>query len=146
MCRADAAVHVENDLRRRVPVMNPVDPHPVHVGQDFNVRVGGQKLRLKAPHLAGRGCLFCDSMAADVPPHNRVEAEPVGIVHVVVTAKAPENELAELPDKTLATVLPTTSGRECAVVKSQDHLGNAGAVYRSTRLPGQKRASYGGPD
>ena len=146
MCRADAAVHVENDLRRRVPVINPVDPHPVHVGQDFNVRVGSQKPRLKAPHLAGRGCLFCDSMAADVPPHNRVEAEPVGIVHVVVTAKAPENELAELPDKTLATVLPTTSGRECAVVKSQGHLGNAGAVYRSTRLPGQKRTSYGGPD
>ena len=85
-------------------------------------------------------------MAADVPPHNRVEAEPVGIVHVVVTAKAPENELAELPDKTLATVLPTTSGRECAVVKSQGHLGNAGAVYRSTRLPRQKRTSYGGPD
>ena len=146
MCRADAAVHVENDLRRRVPVINPVDPHPVHVGQDFNVRVGSQKPRLKAPHLAGRGCLFCNSMAADVPPHNRVEAEPVGIVHVVVTAKAPENELAELPDKTLATVLPTTSGRECAVVKSQGHLGNAGAVYRSTRLPGQKRTSYGGPD
>jgi hypothetical protein len=126
--------------------MNPVDPHPAHVGQDFNVRVGSQKPRLKAPHLAGRGCLFCDSMAADVPPHNRVEAEPVGIVHVVVTAKAPENELAELHDKTLATVLPTTSGRECAVVKSQGHLGNAGAVYRSTRLPGQKRTSYGGPD
>ena len=146
MCRADAAVHVENDLRRRVPVINPVDPRPVHVGQDFNVRVGGQKLRLKAPHLAGRGCLFRDSLAADDPSHDRVEAEPVGIVHVVVTAKAPENELAELPDKALATVLPTTSGRECAVVKSQGHLGNAGAVYRSTRLPGQKRTSYGGPD
>ncbi len=29
-----------------------------------------------------------------------VEAEPVGIVHVVVPAKAPENGLAKLPDKT----------------------------------------------
>ena len=37
-----------------------------------------------------------------------VEAEPVGIVHVVVPAKAPENGLAELRDKTVATVLPTT--------------------------------------
>ena len=92
--------------------MNPVDPHPVHVGQDFNVRVGGQKLRLEAPHLAGRGCLFCDSMAADFPPHDRVEAEPVGIVHVVVPAKASENGLAELPDKTVATVLPATGVRE----------------------------------
>ena len=92
--------------------MNPVNPHPAHVGQDFNVRVGSQKPRLKAPHLAGRGCLFCDSMAADVPPHNRVEAEPVGIVHVVVPAKASENGLAELPDKTVATVLPATGVRE----------------------------------
>ncbi len=49
----------------------------------------------------------------DDPPHDRVEAEPVGIVHVVVAAKASENGLAELPDKTVATVLPTTGVREC---------------------------------
>jgi hypothetical protein len=51
-------------------------------------------------------------MAADDPPHDRVEAEPVGIVHVVVPAKASENGLAELPDKTVATVLSTTGVRE----------------------------------
>ena len=39
MGRADAAVHVGNYHLRRVPVMNLVDPHPVHVGQGFNVRV-----------------------------------------------------------------------------------------------------------
>ena len=50
---ADAGIHVENDLRRWVPVMNLVDPHPVHVGQGFNVLVGGQKLCLEATHLAG---------------------------------------------------------------------------------------------
>ncbi len=43
---------------------------------------------------------------------NRVETEPVGIVHVVVPAKASENGLAELPDKTVATVLATTGVRE----------------------------------
>ncbi len=52
-------------------------------------------------------------MCADNPPHDRVEAEPVGIVHVVVAAKATENGLTELPDKTVATVLPTT-GSGCA--------------------------------
>ncbi len=41
-----------------------------------------------------------------------VGAEPVGIVRVVVPAKAPENGLAEQPDKTVAAVLPTTSVRE----------------------------------
>jgi hypothetical protein len=51
-------------------------------------------------------------MAADDPSHDRVEAEPVGIVHVVVPAKAPENGLAELRDKTVATVLPTTGVRQ----------------------------------
>ncbi len=51
-------------------------------------------------------------MAADDLSHDRVEAEPVGIVHVVVSAKAPENGLAELPDKTVTTVLPTTGVRE----------------------------------
>jgi hypothetical protein len=51
-------------------------------------------------------------MAADDPPHDWVEPEPVGIVHVVVPAQASENGLAELPDKTVAIVLPTTGIRE----------------------------------
>ncbi len=53
----------------------------------------------------------------------RVEAEPVGIVHVVVPAKATENGLAELPD---TTVLPTTGIRE--------HV--PGNLARSDRIPG----------
>ncbi len=39
----------------------------------------------------------------------RVEAAPVGIVHVVGLAKAPENGLAEPPDK---TVFPSTGVRQ----------------------------------
>ncbi len=64
------------------------------------------------PLLTGRGSLSFDGLAADNPPHDRVEAEPVGIVHVVGAAKASEHGLAELPDKTVATVLATTSIRE----------------------------------
>ena len=52
-------------------------------------------------------------MAADYPSHHRVEAGPDGIVHAVVPAKASENGLAELPDKIVATVLPTAGVREC---------------------------------
>ena len=47
MGRADAAVHVENDHLRWAAVMNTVNPHPVHVGQNFNVRISRQKLRLE---------------------------------------------------------------------------------------------------
>ena len=35
-----------------------------------------------------------------------------GVVHVVVPAKASENGLAELPDKTVATVLPAPGVRQ----------------------------------
>ena len=93
--------------------MNPVDPMPGKIGQGFNDCVGGQKLRLETSHLAGGCGLSCAGLAADDPPHGRVEAEPVSIVHVVVAAKASENGLAELPGKTVASILPTTGVREC---------------------------------
>ena len=50
------------DRLRRDPAMrwttvtHTVNPHPVHVSQGFNVRIGGQNLRLEAIHLAGRAC------------------------------------------------------------------------------------------
>ena len=74
--------------------MNPVDPLPRKIGQGFNVRVGGQKLRLETSHRAGRGSLFGDGMAADNSPHGRVEAEPVGIVHVVVRQRQIVGDIA----------------------------------------------------
>jgi len=93
--------------------MNLVDPSAGKIGKRGEIFLAGQNLRLEAPHLTARGSLFRDSMAADDPPHNRVEAQTVGIVHVVVAAKASENGLAELPDKTVTTILPTTGVREC---------------------------------
>ena len=92
--------------------MNLVDPLPGKIGECSEVFLGSQKLRLKTPHLAGRGSLSCDGLAANNPPHHGVEAEPVGIVHVVVPTKASENGLAKLHDKTMATVLPATGVRE----------------------------------
>ena len=54
-------------------------------------------------------------MAADDPPHDRVEAEPVGIVHVVVAAKASENGLAELANHAMPPVhAGTTVGKNIA--------------------------------
>ena len=67
--RADATVHVENDHLRWVAVMDLVDPHPVHAGQGFNVRVACQKLRLEAPHLAAGRSLSFDGLASNNPAH-----------------------------------------------------------------------------
>ena len=55
-----------------------------------------------------------------------VEAKPVGVVHLAVPAKASENGLAELPDKTVATVLPSTGVREYV----------PGNLAQSDRIPG----------
>ncbi len=116
--------------------MNLVDPTAGKIGKRGEVFLGGQNFRLEAPHLTGRGCLFRDSMAADDPPHDRVEAKPVGIVHVVVPAKASENGLAELPDKTVATVLPTTDVGE--------HVpGNLSQSDRIIQLPIRQQPSVG---
>jgi hypothetical protein len=75
-------------------------------------------------------------MAADDPSHDRVEAEPVGIVHVVVPAKTSENGLAELPDKTLATVLPTTGVPEY-------FPGNLSQSDRIIQFPVRQQPSVG---
>ena len=121
----------------RVAVMNPVDPMPGKIGQGFNVCVGGQKLRLEPPHLAGRGRLSCDGLAADDPPHDRIEAEPPGVVHVVMPAKASENGLAELPGKTVASILPTTGVGE--------HIpGHVSQSYSIIQFPVRQQPSVGG--
>ena len=75
-------------------------------------------------------------MAADDPLHDWIEAEPVGIVHVVVPAKASENGLAELPDKTVATVLPTTGVRECV-------SGNLAQSDRIIQFPVRQQPGVG---
>ena len=116
--------------------MNLVDPLPGKIGECGEVSLGGQKLRLKTPHLAGGCCLSFDGLAADNPPHRRVEAEPVGIVHVVVAAKASENGLTKLPDKSVATVLSTTGVRECVP-------GNLGQSESIIQFPVRQQSSVG---
>jgi len=116
--------------------MNLVDPLPGKISKRGEVFLAGPNLGLEAPHLTGRGRLFRDSMAADDPSHDWIEAEPVGIVHVVVPAKASENGLAELPDKTMATVLSTTGVRECVP-------GNLGQSDRISEFPVRQQPSVG---
>ncbi len=60
----------------------------------------------------------------------------VGIVHVVVPAKASENGLAKLPDKTVTTILPTTGVRE--------HVpGNLAQSDRIIQFPVRQQPSVG---
>ncbi len=109
MGRADTAVHVENNHLRRATVMNTVDPHPVHVGQDFNVRVGGQKLCLKTSHQAGGSGLSFDGLASNNPPHGRITSKTLGVVYVFITANTAKHRLAKLPHHAVPSVLAGTA-------------------------------------
>ena len=108
--------------------MNLVDPRPVHVGQDFNVRVGRQKFRLEAPHLAGGRRLSFDGLAANNPPHGGIAPETAGVVHVFIAAKAPKYRLTELPRHAVPSVLAGTAILE-------NIPGNLGQAKGIIKLP-----------
>ena len=75
--------------------MNPVDLCLRQVGQNGQIGVGGQELGLEPAHLAGRGRLLRNGMAADDPPHGRITPKTVGVVHVLVAAETSEGGLPE---------------------------------------------------
>jgi hypothetical protein len=106
--------------------MNLVDPHPVHLSQGFNVRVGGQKLRLETSHLAGRSGLSFDGFTANDPPHGGITAQSVGVVHVVVPAKASENGLAKQPRHAVSPVLAGPAVLE----KTPGNFGQAKGIVK----------------
>jgi len=136
MGRADAAVHVEDDHLRWAAVMNLVDPRPAHVGQDFNVRIGRQKLRLEAPHLAGGSGLPFDSLAADNSPHGRITSETVGVIYVFITAKTTKHRLTKLARHTVPSVLAGTAVLE-------NIPGNFSQAKGIIKLPKSEQPSVG---
>ena len=70
--------------------MNVVDPLPGETGERSKVRVIGEPLGLEPPHLAGRGRIAYDSLAADDPAHRRITPQPVGVVDILVSGKPTE--------------------------------------------------------
>jgi hypothetical protein len=85
--------------------VHPIDPGAAEVAQRRQVLVGGKNLSLEPPHLAGRSRLPVDGMAADDPAHGGIARQTVGVVHVVVAAKATEHGLAEQARHPMPSVL-----------------------------------------
>ena len=106
--------------------MNLVDPRPVHPSQDFDVRIGRQKLRLEPPHLAGGRSLSFDGLATNNPPHGRITSETVGVVYVLITTKATKHRLTELPRHAVPPVLAGTAVLE----NSPGNLGQAKGIIK----------------
>ena len=85
--------------------MNPVNSAPGQVSQGGQVRLLHQHLGLEAPHLAGGCSILRDRATTDDPAHGWISAEPVGIVHVLVSGQPPEDRLGQLSNQGVPAVL-----------------------------------------
>ncbi len=84
--------------------MNGVDPVPGQTRERGEVLLIRQPLGLEATHLAGRGRIALDGLAADDPAHRGITSQPVGVVDVLVSGKPAEYRLAEHANQIMATV------------------------------------------
>lgn len=117
--------------------MNTVDPDPVHVGQDFNVCIGRQKLRLEAAHLAGRCSLSFDGLATNNPTYGGIMSKALGVLYVLITTKATKHRLTKLPRRAMPSVL---AGRTVP----ENIPGNLGQAKGIVKLPLSEQPSVRG--
>jgi len=87
---ADRAVHVENQLFQRLPLVKRVDPAAGELHQRREVALGAERLRLKAADLAARSGLLLrlTGPATDHVAHGRIDAQPLGIVDIFITGQS----------------------------------------------------------
>jgi len=104
MLTTDTRIDIEHDGPQRAVAMNVVDPLPGETDACGKVLVGRQSLGLEPPHLAGRGRVALDGLAADNPAHRGITSQPVGVVDVFISGKPTEHRLAQHADQATATV------------------------------------------
>ena len=122
MGRADAAVHVENDHLRRMAVMNLVvhTPFMSTKASTFS-SVANSSVSKRPIWLVEAAC-----QPALPPTIQRAGSRPslLGVVHIVIAAKAPENGLAKLTRHAVPSVLAGTAILE----NTLGHLSQADIV------------------
>jgi len=64
-----------------------------------------QPLRLEAAHLAGGGGAPRNRSATDHPPHRRIVAQSLGVVHILVAGEPAKYRLPQQPDQQMPPVL-----------------------------------------
>ena len=101
--RAFARIHIEHNDPRRTPLVHRVDPL-ARIGKSGEVFPPRQPFGLEAAHLAGRGSPIHGRLAADHPAHRRIAAQPIGVVHILVTSQPAEYRLPQQPDQQVASV------------------------------------------
>ncbi len=110
--RALGAVHVEEDDLRFLATMNPVDPDSREAGQDRQVLLRRQPLRLEAPHLTDRSRTTIKALAVHSGAYRRAARQPFGIVHVLVSGQAAIDRLPQQARQQVARVLAVPQVRQ----------------------------------
>jgi hypothetical protein len=83
--RAFARIHIEHDDPRLAPFVHRVDSLARQIGESGEIFRPRQPFGLEAAHLAGRGSPIHGRFAANYPAHRRIAAQPIGVVHILVT-------------------------------------------------------------
>src|SRR5262245_37216794 len=89
--------------------VHKVDPLARQVGKSSEVLGRREPLRLEAPHLARRSRAALRRFAADNPAHGRIVAQALGVVHILVSGKATNNDCPNNPDNESRPFLPLRS-------------------------------------
>jgi hypothetical protein len=117
--------------------MNSVDPDSREVGQDRQVLLRRQPLRLEAPHLTGRGRTTIKALAVHDGSHRRVTRQSLGIVDILVSRQTAEHRLAQQTGWQMPRVLAAPQIR-------QRRPGNLGQAENIVQLAVGQEASVRG--
>src|SRR3954462_7093492 len=89
-----ARIHVEYDALRPSPPAHLVDPLTGQIGKRGKILGPAEPFRLEATHLAGRGGRPANRPSANHPTHRWVMAQPLGVIHILISGQPSEHRLA----------------------------------------------------
>ena len=121
--------------------MHRVDPLARQIGESGEVFRPRQPFGLEAAHLAGRGSPIHGRFAADHPAHRRIAAQPIGVVHILVTSQPAEYRLPQQPDQQVASVPAGARLRQslAAACGQCEHVVQL-AIRQQSAIGGDRRA------
>ena len=104
---ADRAVHVENQLLERLPLVDRVDPAAGEIHQRRQVALAAERLGLESADLATRRRLLLRlaGPSTNHVSHGGVDAQTLGVVDIFITGQAAVNRLPQQRQQLVLFVL-----------------------------------------
>jgi hypothetical protein len=93
------------------------------IGKSRQVLCGREPLRLEPPNLARRRSKARGRVAANNPADRRIMAQPLRVVHMLVSGKPPKNGLSQHADQRMPPFLPVQASASLSTGKSERPSG-----------------------